>query len=144
MTATAQSDSSLTFRRQDGSRIAFPGAVRAWCENGALYVVTLGRINESRWQLGVARAAFRSGHTVTFTWRRRHGVELFVYDARTENEAAELAEGSRGRVVIRHATCTRGKAVEITMSAVLASEFFDGKPIRGSGTLSTKIGGRPR
>ena len=142
--ANAVSDSSPTFRRQGGSRISFPGPVRAWCESGALYVVTLGGIHQSRWQLTLSPTAFRSGSTVTFTWRRGHGVELFVYDAQTDNEAAESAEGSRGRFVIRRATCTRGRAVEITMSAFLASEFFDGKPIRASGTLSTKIGARPR
>ena len=109
--------SSISFHRQDGSRITFPGAVRAWCERDALYVVTLGRTNQSRWQLSVARNALAPRRTVVFNWEHARGITLFVFDAQTRNEASESAEGSRGHVVLRRATCTRGGAVEIAVSA---------------------------
>jgi len=142
--AAADTSSSFAFNRKDGSRISFPGAVRAWCDRDALHMVTLGGIRESRWQLSLARKTMRVGQPIDFTWRRTHGVELFVFDAKTKNEASESAEGSRGRVVLRRTSCSLGDAFAITMSAVIASEFFDGTRIRASGTLTGRIGTRPR
>lgn len=141
--ADAKTASSLTFHRKDGSRISFPGAVRAWCDRDALHVITLGAVGQSRWQLSVARAGLHPGQTIDFTWKRPRGIELFVFDATTKNEASEGAEGSRGHVVLRRATCSRGGAFEIAVSAVIASEFFDGTRIRASGTLQGKIGNQP-
>jgi hypothetical protein len=135
--------SSLMFHRQDGSRISFPGAVRAWCDRDALHVITLGAIGQSRWQLSVARTGLHSGQTINFTWRRPRGIELFAFDATTKNEASEGAEGSRGQVVLWRTTCVRGGPFEIAVSAVIASEFFDGKRIRASGVVNGKIGARP-
>ena len=134
---------SLTFHRKDGSRTSFPGAVRAWCDRDALHVITLGAIGQSRWQLSVARTGLHSRETIDFTWRRPRGIELFVFDATTKNEASEGAEGSRGHVVLRRTTCSRGGAFEIAVSAVIASEFFDGTRIRASGTLRGKVGRQP-
>ena len=142
--AAAETGSNPSFNRQDGSRISFPGTVRAWCDRDALHVVTLGGIRESRWQLGLARKTMHSGQAIDFTWRRTHGVELFVFDAKTKNEASESAEGSRGRVVLRRTSCSVGGAFEIAVFAVIASEFFDGTRIRARGVLSGVIGTRPR
>jgi len=141
--SAAETSSSISFHRTDGSRIAFPGAVRAWCERDALYVVTLGRTNQSRWQLSVARKALAPPRTILFTWEQARGITLFVFDAQTRNEASESAEGSRGRVVLRRATCARGGALEIAVSALIASEFSDGSRVRASGVLNAKIGARP-
>ena len=142
--AAAKTGSSLTFKRQDGSWISFPGTVRAWCDRDALHVITLGGSRESRWQLSLARKTMHSGRTIDFTWRRAHGVELFVFDAKTKNEASEGAEGSRGHVVLRRTSCSLGGAFEIAVSAVIASEFFQGPRIRAAGILTGKIGTRPR
>jgi hypothetical protein len=141
--ADAKTASSLTFHRKDGSRISFPGAVRAWCDRDALHVITLGAVGQSRWQLSVARARLHPGQTIDFTWKRPRGIELFVFDATTKNEASEGAEGSRGHVLLRRTTCSRGGAFEIAVSAVIASEFFDGTRIRASGTLQGKVGNQP-
>ena len=130
--ADAKPASSLTFHRKDGSRISFPGVVRAWCDRG-----------QSRWQFSVARTGLHSGQTIDFTWRRPRGIELFVFDATTKNEVSEGAEGSRGHVALRRTTCSRGGAFEIAVSAVIASEFFDGSRIRASGTLHGKVGRQP-
>ena len=141
--ADATTASSLTFHRTDGSRISFPGVVRTWCDRDALHVMTLGGIRESRWQLSLARKTMHSGQAIDFTWRRAHGVEFFVFDSKTKNEASESAEGSRGHVVLRRTSCSLGGAFEIAVSAVIASEFFDGTRIRASGTLQGKIGRQP-
>ena len=141
--SAAEPNPSITFHRRDGSRIVFPGAVRTWCERDALYVVTLGRTSQSRWQLSVARKALTPRRTVVFTWKQARGITLFVFDAQTKNEASESAEGSRGQVVIRRATCARGGALELAVSALIASEFSDGSRIRASGVLKATIGPRP-
>ena len=83
------------------------------------------------------------GRVVRFTWRRESGVRIFVYDAKTHNEASEGAEGSHGVVRLLRATCRRGGAVEIRLSGTIASEFSDGKPLRMSGAYRGRIGSRP-
>jgi hypothetical protein len=106
-------------------------------------VVTLGPIGRSRWQFSVARTGLHPGRTIDFTWRRPRGIELFVFDAATKNEVSAGAEGSHGHVVLQRTTCSRGGAFEIALSAVIASEFFDGTRIRASGTVQGKIGSQP-
>jgi len=141
--SAAASDSPL-FRRADGSAIVFPGAVRAWCDGKKLNVVSLARrIRQSRWQLEVARKRIRLGRVIRFSWRRANGIGIFVFDAKTNNEASEGAEGSHGVVTLRRETCRRGGVVEIGLSGTIESEFSDGKPIRVSGTYRGTIGARP-
>jgi hypothetical protein len=142
--ASANAATSLLFKRADGSAIAFPNTIRTFYDGEGLHVVTLGSRTQSRWQIGVARAKARSGRVLRFTWASPNGVEVFVYDAKTRNEASEGAEGSRGRVELQRATCRRGGRIEIGLSGVLASEFSDDKPVRASGTFVGRIGTRPR
>jgi hypothetical protein len=141
--SAAASDSPL-FRRADGSAIVFPGAVRAWCDGKSLNVLNLGQLRESRWQLEVARTSVRPGVVIRFSWRNANGIRVFVYDAKTHNEASEGAEGSHGIVTVRQATCRRGGPLEIAVSGTIASEFFDGKPVRVSGTYRGTVGSTPR
>jgi hypothetical protein len=101
------------------------------------------RIRQSRWQLQIARKSVHSGRVVRFSWRRENGIRIFVYDSKTRNEASDGAEGSHGKITLRRATCRRGQAVEIGLSGTIASEFFDGKPVRMSGTYRGRIGSRP-
>ena len=143
LSGSAAASSSPLFRRADGSAIAFPGAVRAWCDQKSLNVLSLGSIQQSRWQLEIARANIRPGRVVRFSWRRANGIGVFVFDARTHNEASEGAEGSSGIVTLRRATCRRGGPLEIGLSGTIASEFSDGKPVRVSGTYRGTVGSRP-
>ena len=136
--------SSPVFRRTDGSAILFPGSVRAWCDAKSLQVVSLGRIRQSRWQVEVARKSLRPGHTVRFSWQRANGIGIFVFDAKTHNEASEGAEGSHGVLALRRATCRRGGSLEVGVSGTIASEFSDGTPIRVSGTYRGTVGSAPR
>ncbi|MFL5960965.1 MAG: hypothetical protein ACJ75G_11960 [Gaiellaceae bacterium] len=131
------------FRRADGTAIVFPRIVRAWCDRKNLHVLTIGRLQQSRWQLEVARKHVRSGRVVRFSWRNANGIGVFVFDATTRNEASEGAEGTRGVVSVRHATCRRGGRLEIGLSGTIASEFSDGKPVRSAGTYRGKVGSRP-
>ena len=132
------------FRRADGSTIIFPRTIRAWCGRKDLNVLTVGRIRQSRWQLEVARNRIRPGRVIRFSWRRANGVGVFVLDAKTHNEASEGTEGSRGVVSLRRVTCRRGGSLEIGLSGTIGSEFFDGKPVRMSGTYRGRVGSRPR
>jgi hypothetical protein len=141
--ATSAAADGLVFRRADGSAIDFPGPVRTWCDRDGLHVATVGTIRQSRWELGIARASVRSGRVWRFSWEHPNGVEVFVFDAKTRNEASDGPEGSHGRVLLRRATCARGGRVEIGLSGVIASEFFDGKDIRVSGAFVGRVGPRP-
>jgi len=122
----------------------FPGAVRAWCDSKRLNVVTLARsTGQSRWQLEIGRKHVHPGRVVRFSWRRANGIGVFVFDAKSHNEASEGAEGSHGTVTLRRATCRRGHMVEIGLSGAIASEFSDGKPVRMFGAYRGRIGSRP-
>jgi hypothetical protein len=144
LAGSAAASNSPVFRRADGSAIVFPGTVRAWCDAKRLNVITLVRsTSQSRWQLEVARKQVRPGRVVRFSWRRANGIGIFVFDAKTHNEASEGAEGSHGTVTLRRATCRRGHPVEIGLSGTIASEFSDGKPVRMSGVYRGRIRSRP-
>lgn len=140
---SANAATTLVFRRPDGSAITLPKTVRTWCDGDGLHAVGFGTIRQSHWQLGIARKNVQSGLVLPYSWKRPNGIELFVFDGKTKNEASEGAEGSHGRVALRHASCGRGARVVVDVSGVLASEFFDGKPVRASGTFSGRIGPRP-
>lgn len=143
LAGAAAASTSPLFRRADGTAIVFPGAVRAWCDAKSLNVLTPGRIRDSRWQLEVVRTSVHTGRVVRFSWRRENGIGIFVFDAKTHNEASQGAEGSRGVVTLRRATCLRGGSLEIALSGTIASEFFDGKPVRVSGTYRGTVGSAP-
>ena len=68
---------------------------------------------------------------------------LFVYDARTRNEASSDAEGTSGRITFRKAACKRGSALEFRVEATLGSEFGDGTPITVIGTFVGRVSARP-
>jgi hypothetical protein len=141
--SAAASDSPL-FRRANGSAIVFPGTVRAWCDAKRLNLFSLApKLRQSRWQLQIARKHVHPGRVVRFSWRHANGIGIFVYDAKTRNEASEGAEGSHATVTLRRASCRLGHMVEIGLSGTIASEFSDGKPIRVSGTYRGRIGSRP-
>jgi hypothetical protein len=142
-TVSAAGAGGLVFERADGSTITVPGTPRTWCDGDGLHILTRGSQKQSRWQIGVVRPNVESGRVLRFTWTRPNGVELFVYDSRTRNEASDGAESSRGRIVLRRASCRRGARVEIVVAAVLASELSDGRPIRVSGTFVGPVGARP-
>jgi hypothetical protein len=131
------------FRRADGSAIVFSPKVRAWCDRKTLNVVSLGRTRQSRWELEVTRRSVHSGKVVYFSWRHPYGIGLFVFDAKKHNEASAGAEGSRGIVRLRRATCRRGGSLRIGLTGTIASEFSDGKPVRVSGTYRGRIGPPP-
>ena len=141
--SSANAASSLAFRRTDGSAIVFPRTTRTWCDGDGLHVVVYGTIRQSHWQLGIARKNVRSGRELPYSWRRSNGVELFVFDAKTRNEASEGAEGSQGRVELGSASCVRGARIVVAVSGVIASEFADGEPVRVAGTFSARVGPRP-
>jgi hypothetical protein len=139
----AEAATTLVFHRADGSIITLPKTVRTWCDRDGLHAVGFGTLRESRWELGIVRTKVRSGAVLPYSWTRPNGVALFVFDAKTRNEASEGAEGSHGRVELRRASCVRGAQVVIKVSGVLASEFSDGQPVRVSGTFFGRVGKRP-
>ena len=133
----------LVFTRADGSRVRFPGPVRAWCGRWSevlaqrtLHVVVGERTRgQPRWDLDVVLGRRprivvmlpeRSGP------RRPPRVLLFVHDPPNELSSAE--EETRGRIVVRSVRCRPRPQLALTIRATLGSEFFDGRPVylRGS------------
>lgn len=141
---SAAAEGNLVFHRVDGSVIAFAGDTRAWCDSSALHVATQARRSQSHWTLTVARRDVRRANVVRFTWRRPNGIELFVYDGKTGNEASEGAEGSTGRVSIQKGSCRLGRALELSVAGLIASEFSDGKAVRVSGHIRGHVTSPPR
>jgi len=76
LAGSASAGSGLVFRRADGSPIAFPRAVRTWCESDGLHIATLATIKQSRWGLHIAKGSVRSGRTLAFSWERPNGVGI--------------------------------------------------------------------
>jgi hypothetical protein len=142
--ASASAATTLAFKRADGTALRFPADARAWCARDGLHVVTPGTTRESRWQLSIPRKNVRSGRMLPFSTARPNGVEIFVFDAKTHNEASDGAEGSHGRVQVWRAACLRGARLLIGVSGVVASELSDGKPVRVSGTFEGRVGTPPR
>jgi hypothetical protein len=143
--AAAAASNGPLFRRADGSTIVFPRDVRAWCGRTHLNVATASpHIRRSHWELVISRKRIRRGAVIPFSWRHENGVAVFVYDAKTHNEASQGAEGSHGVVTLRRAGCRRGAALRIGLSGTIASEFSDGKPVTVSGTYSGTVGPAPR
>ena len=154
--ASAAAPSSLTFRRADGSAIAFTGKTYVWCgrwepdvAEPAVHALLVPprRRRSSYWLLsGVLRDVRkqpRVGFPIGFAWNKPRGGQLFVYDARTKNEASSETEEARGTIVFSKLTCAKGSAVQIDVSGVLGSEFSDGKPVRVSGTFRGVVGRPP-
>ena len=78
-----------------------------------------------------------------FVWNRPKGVEIFVYDRRTKNEASSETEEAGGTITFSRLTCQKGSVVRFDVNGVLGSEFFDGKRIRIGGTFRGVIGRAP-
>lgn len=141
--ASGAADGGLVFRRSEGSQIAFPGTVRAWCDREALHVASPGTLRQSRWEFSATRRGAHPKRSIPFVWERRGAAEIFVFDARTHNEASSEAEGTRGRVTFRKVACERGSALEFRVDATIGSEFSDGKPVTVAGTFVGRVSSPP-
>jgi N-acetylneuraminic acid mutarotase len=154
----ASADAGLVFRRADGSRIAFDGRLRAWCgawnDPGSpqtLHVAVLRRAGPGfalpHWHVSAVAADVARRAVVRFPVgiheRHPHGALVFVADTPTGNEVSTEQEDARGSISFSPVRCAAGSPVRFTISAVLGSEFGDGKPIRAAGTYEGTIGGRP-
>ena len=149
---------ALTFRRPDGSRIVFPRPARAWCgawntdePTRSLQIAVLRRDGPGfalpYWNLSAVVRDVQRGRTIRFPLpaasKRPRDAELFVADPKTRIEASSEEEESRGRITFLQAGCKLGAPVRLTVSGVLGSEFFQGKPVRVSGTYQGVVGKRP-
>ena len=149
--------STLTFARADGSRIVFHGQVRAWCgawnDPGSvrtLHVAVLrsdGRgFARPYWHLAAVASEIARRRMIRFpvgmTDSRPRGALIFATDSCTGNEASTEEEDARGTVSFAPVRCVAGRHVRFTVSAMLGSEFGDGKPIHVTGTYEGTIGQR--
>ncbi len=158
----ASADSSpagaLTFTRANGSRIRFQDHVRAWCgawndpgSPRALHVAVLSRDGRGfarpYWHVSAIAAQVARHSVIRFpvgmTDSRPRGALIFATDALTGNESSTEEEEARGTISFAPVRCVPGGHVRFTVSAVLGSEFGDGKPIHVTGAYEGTIGRRP-
>ena len=137
----------LVFERTDGSRVEMPGRPLVWCgpwndviPDHALHVAAIGDVERkpggewfSYWHLWAIPEHIGGQAVVIFpgeyTFDNPSGVVLFVGDFETKNEASSTGEDSNGQIVFTKASCEVGSPVELTIDAVIDSEFGDGEPV---------------
>jgi len=137
----------LRFTRADGSAIRFHARPHVWCGSWepdvptpTLHVDLLGRMRGS--QLSVVRRDLQRGRRRftfpnEFVWDRPRGALLFVSDR--PNKASTEDEDGSGALRVTRATCRLGGVVAFRINATLDSEFFDGPPIRVTGTFRGRV-----
>lgn len=158
LTATGVASNGLIFTRADRSRIVFRGRLRAWCgawndprSPKSLHVAVLRRERPGfalpYWHLFAVASDITRRRVIRLPVRafeaRPHGAVVFVGDSVTGNEASSQEKEARGSISFAPVRCTPGNRARFTISAVLGSEFGDGKPIRVNGTYDGTVGARP-
>jgi hypothetical protein len=155
------SANGLEATREDGSRIAFPGDVRAWCgrfddlgagENNprpALHVVggELPADGEddptSFWLYSQRLDSLAQDARVDLAEAPQDRVVMFVLDADTENELATDVENTAGTVEVAEWGCEQGDAVRLVFDGTLGSEFGDAPSVTIGGEVDAEIGEPP-
>jgi len=158
LTSAEAGSKGLIFTRANGSRIVFGGRLRAWCgawndpkSPRSLHVAVLRRRGLGfalpYWHLSAVASDITRPRVIRFpvgvSEARPHGVVVFVADSVTGNEASTEQEEARGSISFAQVRCAPGNRVRFTISAVLGSEFGDGRPIRVAGAYAGTIGARP-
>ena len=134
--ATQVTANTLEVRREDGSRIEFPGTVRAWCgslgEFGApdetLNVLGGERPRDGEraqpfWLISRPPEKIESKPQVTLPEEEGSYAIMFVLDDRN-NELSSHEEEASGTIEFAEAGCDPGDRVRISIDAVLGSELF--------------------
>jgi len=156
--AVAGSAAAPVLRRSNGTRIVFPGRVRAWCgawndpgSSRSLHVAVLRRDGDGfatpYWHMSAVAADVRHRRVIRFpvgiAESHPHGALVFATDDRTGNEASTEEDGARGSISFAPVRCVLGGRVHFAVAAVLGSEFGDGTPIRANGRYEGTVGRPP-
>jgi hypothetical protein len=131
----------LEVTRNDGSRVEFSGTVRAWCEDGRVFVLG-GRFPKEDeehppafWYLSAAEGQ----ETIELPAENL----LFVFDppvGSSGNELSSNEEESSGSVTFRESGCEQGDTVRVDIDATLDSEYHDLPSARAEGEIESVIG----
>ena len=150
----------LVFRREDGSEIEMPGRPIAWCgpddvrPGTVLQVAAIDGVKRtsderfSYWYVWAVPEDVEEGESISFplprAWDDARGVQIFVGDSVTDNEASTSGEDSSGQISFSQATCEIGAPIEFTVDAVIDSEFYDGDPVKANGTFRGVLDEAPK
>ena len=151
----------LRITRADGSRVAVPGGVRAWCgpTQGeateeltgppGLYVLG-GRLPGdddedpgSYWYFTRRQTDLERAAELSLPVSSQRETALFVLDAPRDNELSSAQEQASGTIEVEEWGCERGDEVRLSVDATLGSEFFEAPTVRVEGTVETEIGEPP-
>jgi hypothetical protein len=149
---------SLTFTREDGTTFTLGGA-RVACpppsltETESQVIVVRSPSPGSRPMPGyfVIEAPLdevADGATIELPASLEHVFEgsafgeayFFAYDAEDTNELATNTEGASGTLVFESASCEPSPAIDVRIDATMASEAFDGQPVRVDGRITLGYG----
>jgi hypothetical protein len=141
---------NLVFQRQNASTIACGTDCTLCCgiwESGYIDKNTLKimfydtTMQAANWKLFILidEAQEHSGYVLPTQPAGQSPVTMFVYDVSTGNEVNSEAEGSSGVITLNSFTCGPPVRADITMNAILGSEFFQGPAITVQGSFTCVV-----
>ncbi len=140
-------ENNLVFERTNGSRVAFDQDIRIWCgpwEEGEVPVATLhilagGGSVRSYWSIRTVIEDVVPGEKIhfpnNFIWNQPEGAMIFVLDGTNELSSGE--EESHGWIMFERMGCGRHSSLQLSIDAVLGSEYHDGDSLKVYGDFRT-------
>jgi hypothetical protein len=156
--SVAKPSIDLTVTRADGTTVALPPDVRAWCgpfdeDNASVGAVRVmagkRRGHEPFWELAAVRADVERDPVTrlpnSFVFTEPRGASLFAFDnVPRGNELSSAEEESSGAIHVELDGCERGDEVRLTFDkVVLGSELHDLGSLSFRGNVVARISEPP-
>ena len=145
---------NLVFQRQDTTTITCGSDWAVCCgiwESGYIDKNTLKimfydtTMQAASWRLFVLvdEAQEHSGYVLPTQPTGQSPVSMFVYDVSTGNEVNSETDGSSGVITLNSFTCGPPVSLDVTMNAILGSEFFQGPTVHVQGSFTCVVHDNP-
>lgn len=145
---------SLTFERQDGTTMSMGTDLAICCgiwESGHIDKNTLkilfydSAMQESGWKLFILadEAVEDTSYTFPTLDEGQSPVSIFFFDLSTGNELSGDTDESSGTITINSFSCGPPVTIDLTIDAVIGSEFFQGPWVHITGTFKCTISDNP-
>jgi hypothetical protein len=148
------SGGGLEVTRADGSTVGFRPHLRAWCGAYDPFEAASGQPRALHVALGAFPPRRADPQSLLFVTHKLSDLAksrtvvigededlatAFVFDAKTQNEAASNLHGASGSVRFREVACRPDAMVKVSLDATLVSENGKAGPVRVKGDLATHI-----
>lgn len=153
---TGGPDVSLTFTREDSSAVEFPASAEmyVWCGDWEPDEIPIPSLHvwigtrspgEAYFWLRAVISDIEIGEEMqfpnSFIWDQPDSVLMFLFDP--PNELATDTEDSRGSIVFHQVPCPGGTTVDLSIDAVIGSEYGDMPPVGAHGRFTAETTGAP-